>query len=104
MSLGGYYSTMHLMTTCGDGQASERLAFGFAAAGLRVHNTCGDRLFFNLATSATTQDDYLAGCSALVLTPLPVAGYQEVTALNLRTTSSSCTSRPVVGVSAWASA
>lgn len=75
------------------------LSFGFPASGLRVYNTCGDRLFYSLQGAPTTAMDYIAGCSALVLTPVAPTG-----GIGLMTTSSSCTVRPVVGVSAWASA
>lgn len=78
---------------------TDLLAFGFPATAIRVFNTCGDRLFYSLGSAPTTGSDYIAGCSALVLSPIPPTG-----GLGLMTTSSSCTSRPVVGVSAWASA
>ena len=113
MSLGGYFSTMHLMTTPWPASASswaggslpvDELRFGFAAYGVRVFNSCSDRLFFNLSTQATTGNDFISGCSAMVLDKLPVAGYQEVTSLFLLTTTSSSTARPTVGISAWASA
>lgn len=98
-----FFSTMHLMTTCGDGQAPELFTWGFAATGLHIQNSCSERLFFNLQTSATTQDDFIAGCAALALNQMPPFG-----GLSLRTTSTSTgildTVRPRVGLSAWASA
>lgn len=101
------YSTHHYMTTCGSDAGlttPEHLAFGFAATALRVFNSCGDRVFFNLQTSATTGDDFIAGCSAVSLTGLPPFG-----GLSLKTTSTSTgaglpAARPIVGISAWASA
>lgn len=83
---GGFYPT-------------DLLVFGFPATGARLYNSCGDRLFYSLSAAPSTAADFLAGCSALVLTQMPPFG-----GLQLLTTSSSCTSRPLVGVSAWASA
>lgn len=78
----------------------DTLAFGFPAVGVRIYNTCGDRLFFTLGPGLpSTAADLIAGCSALVIDHLPPAG-----GLTLMSTSSSCTARPLVGVSAWASA
>ena len=98
-----FYSTGHAMSAssswAGGFFPSDLLAFGFPAVGLRVYNSCGDRLFYSLAGVPSTAADFIAGCSALVLDHLPPTG-----GVQLLTTSSSCTSRPLVGVSAWASA
>lgn len=102
-----FYSTGHSMSasSCSwPGSAGEwvydTLAFGFPAVGARVYNTCGDRLFYTLGAGApSTAADLIAGCSALVIDHLPSVG-----GISLMTTSTSCTSRPLVGVSAWASA
>lgn len=76
------------------------LAFGFPAVGVRVYNSCGDPLFYTLGPGApSTGADFIAGCAALVIDHLPRLG-----GIGLMATSSSCTSRPLVGVSAWASA
>lgn len=102
-----FYSTGHAMSasSCSWPSATgdwvyDTLAFGFPAVGVRIYNTCGDRLFYTLGVGApSTKADIIAGCSALVIDHLPPAG-----GLSLMTTSSSCTVRPLVGVSAWASA
>lgn len=98
-----FYSTGHQMSASSSWAAgflpTDLLVFDFPATGIRVYNTCGDRLFYALGRAPSTNGDYLAGCSALVLSPVPPTG-----GLGLLTTSSSCTSRPVVGVSAYASA
>lgn len=92
------------MTTCGDGLTAEYLAFGFRTAGLRLYNACGPRLFYDLrACAATTQSDFLACGEATVFAGINTLG------LSLRTTSTSTgaglpEARPLVGVSAWASA
>ena len=95
------------MTTCGsDANATEaeRLSFGFPATGIHVFNSCGDRVFFSLQAMATTNMTFIAGCSELTLSPIPPTG-----SLSLKTTSTSTTgglpaARPIIGVSAWASA
>ena len=100
------YSTAHLMSasSCSwPGSAGEwvtdLLLFGFPAEGVRVYNSCGDRLFYSLSGAPSTKNDFLAGCSALVLDGLlPIGG------IHLMTTATSCTLRPLVGVSAWRSA
>lgn len=102
-----FYSTGHAMSasSCSwpDGAGLwvyDTLAFGFPAVGVRVYNTCGDRLFYTLGAGApSTAADIIAGCAAVVIDHLPPAG-----GISLMTTSSSCTNRPLVGVSAWASA
>mgnify|MGYP001559006824 CR=1 FL=1 len=101
-----YYSTAHLMsaTSCqwgGSTWATDTLAFGFVATGLRVLNSCGDPLYYSLKgyQPLTTGDGYIAGCSALQIeSGLRIGG------MTLMTTSSSCTSRPRVGITAWGSA
>src|SRR3990167_1640627 len=101
------YSTYHYMTTCGsDGNLTEpeRLVFGFPATSIHVFNSCGDRVFFSLQSTATTDMDFIAGCSALTLSSITPVG-----SISLKTTSTStCTglpgARPHIGVSAWASA
>ena len=102
-----FYSTGHAMSgsSCSwpDGTGLwvyDTLAFGFPASGVRVYNTCGDRLFYTLGAGApSTAADIIAGCSALVIGQMDRVG-----GISLMTTSSSCTARPLVGVSAWASA
>mgnify|MGYP001560780412 FL=1 len=102
-----FYSTGHAMSasSCWVGGTpscypTDLLVFGFSAVGARVFNTCGDRLFYSLTGAPTTaQADVIAGCSALTLSAMAPFG-----GLSLMTTSSSCTNRPLVGVSAWASA
>lgn len=98
-----FYSTGHSMSASsswtGGFFPTDLLDFGFPVSGLRIYNTCGDRLFYALGRAPSTGGDYMAGCSALVLAPVSPTG-----GLGLMTTSSSCTSRPIVGVSAWASA
>ena len=99
-----YFTTAHVMTTCGadvpDVQA-ETFAFGFPATGLRVYNSCGPRLFYNLQGAATTVGDFLACGAVLELPVLPPFG-----GLSLKTTSTSTTggavARPFVGIAAWA--
>ena len=98
-----HYSTGHLMSASSSWTGGffpvDSLFFGFPARAFRINNSCGDRLFYNLAGVPSTAGDFIVGCSALLLTEIdPVGGLQ------LLTTSSSCTSRPLVGVSAWASA
>lgn len=92
-----FYSTAHLMTTCGDGQAAELLEFGFNATFIHVVNACGDRIRYHLGDAATTKGGFVAGCSSLTIDG--VRAY----ALGLQTTSSSCTARPLVSVVASAS-
>ena len=102
-----FYSTGHSMSasSCSwpDGAGLwvyDTLAFGFPAVGLRVNNTCGDRLFYTLGAGApSTTADMIAGCSAMVIDRITPTG-----GISLMTTSSSCSLRPLVGVSAWASA
>lgn len=100
----GWYSTMHAMTTCEGGVGvtePETLLFGFPAVGMRIVNSCNDPVYFNLQTSASTADNYVAGCSELLLNPMPpFAGY------SLKTTSTSTgaglpTARPQVRIIAW---
>ena len=98
------FSTDHRMTTCGDGKTAEHLVFGFAATGLRIFNTCSDPLFYNLQTTATTADDFIAGCSAVVLNPLPAFGGVSLVTTSTSTAGGAAVARPRVGVSAWASA
>ena len=97
------YSTRHSMSAssswAGGFFPTDLLTFDFAATAVRLYNSCGDPLFYALGRAPSTGSDFIAGCSALVLTGLPATG-----AVGLLTTSSSCTSRPIVGVSAWASA
>ena len=108
MGLNAYYSTGHLMSASSSWTDAFRpvdtLTFGFPARTIHICNSCGDRLWFNLASAATTLVDFVRGCSELLLQDLPGAGYQEVTGLSLLTSSSSCTSRPLVGITAWGSA
>ena len=78
---------------------TDLLAFDISATVIRVYNACGDPLFYALGRAPSTASDFIAGCSSLVLDRLPATG-----GIGLMTTSSSCTSRPIVGVSAWASA
>jgi len=98
-----FHTTGHLMSASsswtGGFFPTDLLTFDFAAVGLRINNSCGDRVFYSLKGAPTTAGDFIAGCSATVLSPIPPTG-----SLGLLTTSSSCTSRPLVGVSAWASA
>ena len=96
-ALPNFYSTAHLMTTCGDGQANERLEFGFNATFTQVINTHADRVRFDLNGSATTKHGFIAGCSTLTLDGL------RASAIDLQTTTSSCTARPLVSVVASAS-
>ena len=103
-SPGGWYSTMHAMTTCGsDGGTTvpEVLLFGFPATGMRIVNSCNDRVWFNLQTSATTADNYVAACGELTLNPLP-----PFAGLSLKTTSPATgaglpVARPQIGIIAW---
>ena len=97
------FSTAHVMTTCGDGLTAEYFEFGFKALGLRLYNSCGPRLFYNLRScAATTKDDFLACGEVAIFQPL----HTEI--ISLRTTSTSTAggadARPFVGVNAWASA
>ena len=78
---------------------TDLLVFDFPATVVRVYNSCGDPLFYSLGRAPSTGSDFISGCSSLVLDRLPATG-----GIWLLTTSSSCTSRPIVGVSAWASA
>ena len=103
-----FFSTGHAMSasSCWVGGSpscypSDLLDFGFPATGLRVWNSCGDRLFYTLGDGGTlsTGADFIAGCQQLVIGQMDRVG-----GIRLMTTSSSCTSRPLVGVSAWASA
>lgn len=100
-----FYSTGHAMTTCGSDAGitlSERLVFGFPATGIHINNTCADKLYFNLRTSATTDlDGYVPGAGSLLLNPLP-----PFTGISLKTTSTTTTAgvplaRPQVRVVAW---
>lgn len=102
-----FYSTGHSMSASScywrAGSPScfpyDTLAFGFPAVGFRLYNSCGDKLWYSLKGTPTTADDFLAGCSAMIIDHLPPTG-----GITLMSTSSSCTARPLVGVSAWASA
>lgn len=93
------YSTAHLMATCGDAPASYR-AFGFMSVGVRLYNSCGPRLFYDLqGCAATTKCAFLACGSAEVFRGLNAWG------VSLKTTSTAdAAGQPLVGVSAWASA
>ena len=93
------YSTAHYMATCGDAPASY-LSFGFMSAGVRLSNSCGPRLFYDLqGCAATTKCAFLACDSAEVFRGLNAWG------ISLKTTSTAdATAQPLVGVSAWASA
>lgn len=99
-----FFSTHHLMsaTSCqwgGSTWAYDTIAFGFPASHVRIVNACGDRLWYSLKTAAlTTKDGFLRGCSEVQIDGVLVG------AVTLMTTSSSCSSRPNVSVSAWASA
>ena len=101
-----FFSTYHQMSASsswtGGFFPSDLLVFGFPAVGVRVNNACSDRLFYALGAQAcdslTTQADFVAGCAALLLDGALIGG------ISLMTTASSCTARPFVGVSAWASA
>lgn len=99
------FSTDHRMTTCGSDAGatqSEVLSFGFLASSLRLHNTCTDPLYVNLAEeAATTLMAYIAGCGVVQLD-----GTIRVGGLGLKTTSTSTTggvptARPRVTVLAW---
>ena len=101
-----FFSTGHAMSASScwvNGSPScyptDLLVFDFVARGMRLYNSCGDPLYYSLAGAPSTKADFIAGCSAMVLDTMPPFG-----GLQLMTTSSSCTSRPLVGVSAWASA
>ena len=101
------YTTHHYMTTCGsDGNLTEpeRLIFGFPATALHIFNSCGDRVFFSLQSTATTAGDFIAGCSALTLTGIPPTGSLSLKTTSTSTTGGLPTARPIIGVSAWASA
>lgn len=99
-----WYSTAHAMTTCGSDAGvttPERLTFGFPATGLRVVNSCNDRIFFNLQTSATTDDNYVAACGEMTLDHMP-----PFSGFSLKTTSTATTgglpvARPLIRVAAW---
>ena len=92
------FSTGRLMATCGDAPASY-LSFGFVSAGVRIYNSCGPRLFYDLqACAATTKMDFLA-CGAAQVFEVNTWG------VTLKTTSTAdAAGQPLVGVSAWASA
>lgn len=99
-----WYSTAHAMTTCGSDAGvtvPEVLLFGFPATGLRITNSCNDKVFFNLQTSATTADNYVAACGEMTLNPMP-----PFAGLSLKTTSTATAgglplARPLIRVSAW---
>ena len=93
------YSTAHYMATCGDAPASY-LSFGFMSAGVRLYNSCGPRLFYDLqGCAATTKCAFLACAAVEVFVGLNAWG------VSLKTTSTAdATAQPLVGVSAWASA
>lgn len=77
--------------------------FGFAASALRLVNTCGPRMFFNLSGDpATTADGYLTCGDTLEV----IGGGFASTGLGLASTSTSTGSggQPIYGVTAWASA
>lgn len=101
MRLGTYYSCSFYMpaSSCGFDNSTV-LDFTFRASGLRLFNSCGTVLYYNLAgESVSTNNDFIAGCSALVIEE----GLQTC-GLGLRTTSTStasATSSPLIGVSSW---
>jgi hypothetical protein len=77
--------------------------FGFAAAGLRVVNTCGPRMFFNPSgQAASTADGYLACGEAYTL---DAPGFRSCgLGLSSTSTSTATSGQPLYGVTAWASA
>jgi hypothetical protein len=99
-----YFSTNHAMTTCGASVPvvqGEVLSFGFLAQGLRIVNTCTDKLFFTLAEeAATTGSAFIAGCGILQLD-----GSIKISGIGLAststTTSGGSVARPQVSVIAW---
>ena len=100
MRLGRYFSCSRYMpaSSCAFDN-SVVVDFGFRAHGLRVYNSCGTVLFYNIAGEAVSTDrDFIAGCNSLILTGLQTCG------IGLRTTSSStasATSSPLVGITSW---
>ena len=97
------FSTAHVMTTCGDGLTAEYLEFGFRSVGIRIHNSCGPRVFYNLLSCvATSKDDFIACAAAATFQDIGSVG------LALLTTSTSTVggaiARPLIGINAWASA
>ena len=98
-----FWSTYHQMSASSSWTAAffptDVLAFGFPATHVRINNSCDQRLFYGFGAQApTTGADFIAGCGTLLLEGSILGG------LTLMTTVSSCTARPFVGVSAWASA
>ena len=98
-----FYSTYHSMSASSSWTTTffptDLLVFGFPATLVRVNNACDQRVFYGAGAQApSTAGDFIAGCGTMTLTG-PVLG-----GLTLMTTVSSCTARPFVGVSAWASA
>ena len=98
-----YYSTYHQLSASSSWTATffptDLLAFGFAASRVRINNSCDQRLFYAFGAQApSTVGDFIAGCGTLLLEGTILGG------LTLMTTASSCTARPLVGVSAWESA
>ena len=103
METPNFYSTYHQMSASSSWTATffptDLLVFGFPAARVRLNNACSDRLFYGAGGQApSTKGDFVAGCSAVMVDGALFGGLQ------LMTTTSSCTARPFVGVSAWASA
>ena len=97
------YSTYHQMSASssltGGFFPVDVLAFGFPAARVRINNACSDRVFYGFGSGgASTASDFVAGCQAVVIDGAQFGGLQ------LLSTTSSSTARPLVGVSAWASA
>ena len=78
--------------------------YGFPAAGLLLVNTCGPRMYYNLAgQAATTAMGYLSSGATLQLDA--GSGYRSC-GLGLSSTSTSTVAggSPIYGVTAWASA
>lgn len=105
-TLSAFFSTHGSLaaSSCGAAALPQPLFdFGFGAAGLRLINTCGPRMFYSLAgTVATTADAYLSSGGSLDIT----GGGLKSCGLGLTTTSTSTGSggQPIYSVMAWASA
>jgi hypothetical protein len=91
-------------SSCGANALGQSLLeFGFPASGLRIVNTCGVRMYLNLAgQAATTAMGFLATGETF---NLQGEGFRTCgLGLTSTSTSTAAGAQPLYGVTAWASA